>query len=75
MVPKKFHFPYSELETVCGIDLAKTKVLLTDKKEEITCGRCYKIVLIFRSDSHNRPKKNIAKKPLSTSNIKDGNNI
>ena len=71
----KTHFRYLKFETMCGILFHDRPEKFKEKIGDVTCGICKKIVTVYKSDSHNRPKKNIAKIPLSTSNIKDGNNI
>lgn len=56
----KTHMQYSEHETLCGKALAsqahaaKTcRVSIND----VTCGACLKLSLVYKTDHSNRPKK------------------
>ena len=70
MKPIKAHYLYNSYETVCGIDTRtyKHRLILTNIIEDVACGRCKKIMLVFKSDSANRPRKNIAKRVYTKNN-------
>lgn len=61
MMKGKTHYRYSDHESMCGLDFTDNKNRIIDSIENVTCGTCKRIVTVHKSDSYNRPKKNIAK--------------
>lgn len=64
----KTHWVYSGFETMCGKDFTNNPHRLKDKIEDVTCGTCKKIMLVFKSDSFNRPRKKVAKRVYTENN-------
>ena len=56
----KTHKQFDELTTVCGKDLASkahAAKVCRDNMNDVTCGTCKKIMLVFKTDHYNRPRR------------------
>lgn len=56
----KKHYKFDDFETVCGKELKDKEHIIKVCREnidDVTCGSCKKIMLVFKTDHYNRPKK------------------
>jgi len=56
----KTHYKFDDFETVCGKELKDKEHIqkvCRDNMDDVTCGSCKKIMLVYKTDHYNRPKK------------------
>lgn len=64
----KTHYPYLDHHTSCGLDVSDKMHVLRSNIEEVNCGRCLKIEVVYKSDYCNRTINKYIAKPNQTNN-------